>query len=445
MKNKIIRDPIHGYISINDIDLKFIDTSTFQRLRRVKQSGCYTVYPSSNHTRFEHSIGVMHLSARVFETVTKKIPDDQIDEIKPYLECFEKTVRYACLLHDVGHTPLSHTGEALFDIKSLKKELLDLTKLDLDQGSEHEYLSCIVALTVFKKEIEELGLDQELFCRMITGTLYPSTDVINRFKNGLIQILNSSIDVDKLDYFSRDSFSSGTGNTLVSIDTERLVNAYNIIRGVLCFDSSALSVVANFVYARHTLYMWVYNHHITVYTDNIIKRYLLRLIEKHPEIKDEMFSVRAIIEKQVDDYDVFYLIKKYKDSDPLFQSIYKQFFERNYFKPVWKNQYSLKEFFSGADAQLDQFREASETFIESELIKALHPSSVNKIFVFKTDYKFKKPKVFLNLNNTTIDFASIYQHNIYNSLLDVIPMIFVDKTIGIELVKGKIKELFILK
>lgn len=131
MKNKIIRDPIHGYISINDIDLKFIDTSTFQRLRRVKQSGCYTVYPSSNHTRFEHSIGVMHLSARVFETVTKKIPDDQIDEIKPYLECFEKTVRYACLLHDVGHTPLSHTGEALFDIKSLKKELLDLTKLDL--------------------------------------------------------------------------------------------------------------------------------------------------------------------------------------------------------------------------------------------------------------------------------------------------------------------------
>jgi hypothetical protein len=69
LSDKVVRDPIHGYITLTEQDRKFIDTPHFQRLRRIRQSGCYTVYPSANHTRFEHSMGVMHLGSRVMETI----------------------------------------------------------------------------------------------------------------------------------------------------------------------------------------------------------------------------------------------------------------------------------------------------------------------------------------------------------------------------------------
>lgn len=438
MKTKILRDSVHGYVSITEDDLKIIDTLVFQRLRRIRQSGCHTVYPSANHTRFEHSIGVMHLGVKVFDTIITKLSQEQLQELGD-INTYKITVRYACLLHDVGHAPLSHTGEVFFDRNALKTQSETLTGVTLPKGSEHEYSSCIISIDIFDGILGEFGYDKELFCRMITGNPYPTPSNVNRIKNGIIEILNSSIDVDKLDYFSRDSFSSGTGNTLVSIDTERLIRAYNIVGGRLCFDRSALSVVANFVYARNTLYMWVYNHHVTIYTDYIFQEFLRKLLDKHPQNKDKYFSIAAIKNKLVDDTDIYNLFKLFKSLDP---GLYEQLYGRKHYKCVWKNQFQLKELFFGADAQLDQFKETSLSVIHEELRQALGIEGT-KLFVIKADFKFKKPKVFLNQDGTTRDFATIYQNNIYSSLFDTVPMVYIHPDINHEDVKNKIRELYI--
>lgn len=436
MSTKIIRDPVHGYVDINSDDLKFIDTFAFQRLRRIRQSGCYTVYPSANHTRFEHSIGVMYLGTKVFETLQYKLENGELEELEKY----KTTVRYASLLHDVGHTPLSHTGEVLFNINQLKNRLKELTGLVLTNGSEHEFLSCIISIEVFGEELNSLGYDQELFCRMVTGNPYP-TRASNNIKNGIIEILNSSIDVDKLDYFSRDSFSSGTSNTLVSIDTERLVKAYNIVRGRLCFDHSALSVVSNFVYARNTLHMWVYNHHVTIYTDHILQRFLKNLIQSKPIIQERYFSIEAIKDRLVDDYDIYKLFKTFSTLNDLCKNLYEQLYSRKLYKPVWKNQFDLKQLFSRADSDFDAFRETDPSNIEEDLLHHLGIDE-GKLFVIRAKYKFTNPKVYLNKNGTTTDFNSIFQSNIYSSLVDKFPMVYIHPDLRPDDVKAAIQEIY---
>jgi len=105
---KVIRDAVHGYIELCEDDLKIIDTPHFQRLKSVRQNNPFSVYPCANHTRFEHSLGVMHLGVKVFESLNEKRTHNGEPSFDEKLEA---TVRYACLLHDVGHAPFSHYGE----------------------------------------------------------------------------------------------------------------------------------------------------------------------------------------------------------------------------------------------------------------------------------------------------------------------------------------------
>jgi len=110
----------------------------------------------------------MYLGTRVFDSIVSKLSESQRSEIRAY----SNTVRYACLLHDVGHTPLSHTGEVLFNKNQLRVRLQEIIGISLGNGAQHEYLSCIVALEIFKKQLEQLECDLEIFCRMITGNPY---------------------------------------------------------------------------------------------------------------------------------------------------------------------------------------------------------------------------------------------------------------------------------
>lgn len=226
-------------------------------------------------------------------------------------------------------------------------------------------------------------------------------------------------------------------------DTERLISAYNIIGGTLCFDSSALSVVANFVYARNTLYMWVYNHHVTIYTDNLVQTFLKSLIEQFPQLGEKFFSIGAILDRHVDDYDIMKLFKTMRNISPLHSCLYNQLYGRQYYKALWKNQFQLRELFSKEDAQLEQFKETDPQVIENRLRSELALKNDFDLFVFRANYKFKKPKVFLNLGGTTRDFANIYQQNIYSSLIDTIPMVYANPNLDIEWVRNKTKSLFI--
>ena len=97
MKRKIIRDPIHGNISLSELEVDLVDTMYFQRLRNIKQNGfCYLVYPAMNSTRFEHSLGVMHLAGILSDHLNLKEKDKNL-------------LRATGLLHDIGHCAFSHT------------------------------------------------------------------------------------------------------------------------------------------------------------------------------------------------------------------------------------------------------------------------------------------------------------------------------------------------
>ncbi len=115
-----IRDPIHGFIHLSDMEKNIIDTEPFQRLRNIKQLGLtYYVYPGATHTRFEHSLGVMHTATQIVSSILDKHRMENLSEYlgligKGYLEDrLKTTTRLAALLHDLGHPPLSHSSESL--------------------------------------------------------------------------------------------------------------------------------------------------------------------------------------------------------------------------------------------------------------------------------------------------------------------------------------------
>ena len=119
------RDPVHGFIEISEDELKIVNSIPFQRLRNIHQlATTYLVYHGAEHTRFGHSIGVMHLTSRVFDSVTKKNPNlfsDDPEENSKKIAWYRQILRIIGLTHDLGHAPFSHASEELFE-----------------QGKEHE-------------------------------------------------------------------------------------------------------------------------------------------------------------------------------------------------------------------------------------------------------------------------------------------------------------------
>lgn len=293
MKNKLIRDSIHGYIEIPEIITStIIDTPIFQRLRQIEQTSMRALYPSAHHDRFVHSIGVYHLGKSAFKGLqnnifSKNIYTDHRDFWEKYGACFE----LACLLHDCGHSPMSHSFEYCYlkysdadDCLSKKNRLLDSMVCFLDDSSSdeytakiieqcnrditkyfekpkkiapHEMVSAILVSEYFGKKPDEnspsiiekvlsemLGAELStlelaeyiiFIQRAIIGLEYSDYEsateqqrTLMSFKNCLISLLNGNFfDVDKLDYIIRDTVEAGTNN--ISIDIPRILNALTLV------------------------------------------------------------------------------------------------------------------------------------------------------------------------------------------------------------------------
>ena len=115
MPYKIIRDPIHGYIQIEEKYIKYlVDHQLFQRLRRIEQTSMRVLYPSAHHDRFSHSLGTYHLGKKAFDYFVKNIETDLSISVTNK-DVIENSFLVACLLHDVGHSPFSHTFEKFFE------------------------------------------------------------------------------------------------------------------------------------------------------------------------------------------------------------------------------------------------------------------------------------------------------------------------------------------
>ncbi len=239
---KDLSDPIYGFVRVEDHELKVIDAILFQRLRYIRQLGvAYLVFPSAQHTRFEHSVGVMELSTRIYNSLGFK--DDRLMRV----------VRLAGLLHDIGHPPFSHTTEVLLgsrgheDIgyKVIMGQVGDMLK---KEGFSWEEVQLIAKLA-FKKAQDD---SEKLLSDIITG----------------------EFGADRMDYLRRDAYFCGTSYGF--FDYERLLNHIELVEGKKTVNLSALRALESFILGRYFMYLQVYFHKVV----RILNIHLLEMIER---------------------------------------------------------------------------------------------------------------------------------------------------------------------
>ena len=237
--SKTIRDPIHGDIKLDGLFLDLIEAPEIQRLYNIKQLGfAHLVFPGAHHTRLEHSLGVYYMASQAAE----KLNLDK-DE--------KETVACAAILHDIGHGPFSHTLESILR-DTLNVDHVDLTeKLIFGEHTifDHEEKEFIGSLSVFDI-LNKHSIYQKEIISIIRGKTHK--------KPYLSQLLNSSIDVDQLDYLIRDAYYTGVAYGM--IDIERFLQTLIINNNKLAVRKKGVGVVENILMARTLMYSSVYFH-----------------------------------------------------------------------------------------------------------------------------------------------------------------------------------------
>lgn len=218
-----IRDPVHGEIGLSELEYDVIDKPEVQRLREINQLGAVRrVYPSATHTRFEHSLGVMHIAGILANSVG--LSDDKVTEC-----------RLAGLLHDTGHGPFSHTSERVAG----------------GSGFRHEKKSVDIA----KKICSDYEVDTDYIVSQISGDASPN-------------IISSVIDCDRLDYLLRDSTSTAVDHGLVDVNS--ILRFGKSIDGNLAFDEKAVPSINSLLSARLRMRRVVYRYSTVRHFDTLL-------------------------------------------------------------------------------------------------------------------------------------------------------------------------------
>ena len=233
-----IKDSVHDHIEVDGVGAALLDTPPVQRLRRIQQLGTASlVYPSANHTRFEHSLGVFALATRALERLG-------IDGERA------RAVRAAAMLHDVGHAPFSHTLEA-----SLEQRL----------GRYHDDVEHILEEEPVAAALAEYDVDPDRVAALIAGD------------GRLGQLVAGELDVDRMDYLVRDAHH--TGVPYGTIDVERLLHELRFVDGELVLGPGNVQAAESLLLARALMNPTVYNHHVARISKAMLVRATDRLIE----------------------------------------------------------------------------------------------------------------------------------------------------------------------
>lgn len=292
--NKILNDPIHGYINLSDYLLKFIDTHEFQRLRYLKQLGCINyIFPGASHSRFEHSLGVCHLA----EKWLTKLKNDQ-----PELEITNKDIKLvslAGLCHDLGHGCFCHAFEHW--VKYVKPEL----------NWKHEEMSIkMVNFIIDKYSIDIEQQDIRFVENLILGKRKNNFDKLFLFD--IVSNDRNSIDVDKFDYLIRDAQFTGFK---ANYDYARLINFSKVISNEICFYYKEAYNIYEMFHVRYLLHKQIYNHKVSKAIEFMVKDALI--------LADPVLKIFDSIDKPQEfsslNDNILYLISSSNDNN-LYQS-----------------------------------------------------------------------------------------------------------------------------
>ncbi|WP_410766838.1 HD domain-containing protein [Haloferax sp. DFSO60] len=240
-----IKDSVHDHIEVEGVAESLLDTPEMQRLRRIKQLGTVQfVYPSANHTRFEHSLGVYHLASRALSHLG--VEGDAAAHVEA-----------AALLHDVGHGPYSHNIE-------------DVTHRHT--GKYHDDVAELVTRGNVGQVLEDEGLDPKRIAGLVSG------------EGKFGQLVSGELDVDRMDYLVRDAHH--TGVPYGTIDHERLIRELTFVDGELVLGEGNVQTAESLLLARALMNPTVYAHHVARISKAMLRRASERLLEE-PDIGAE--------------------------------------------------------------------------------------------------------------------------------------------------------------
>jgi HD superfamily phosphohydrolase len=231
-----IRCPVHGFIRLTEIERDIVNHSAFQRLRRIKQLGWTDyIYPGASHTRFEHSLGVMHLASRLYEAVvcsseeTLKVGFKYTDA---GLARDWQIVRLAALLHDVGHPPFSHAAEKLLPMK--ESEISSFVAGSGSKPSVEQYAHEDYSVEIIQRKLKDLIEQHPCNRRNHKITTDEITSLISKRTTAgsttlfWKDIISGQLDADRMDYLLRDSLHAGV--SYGRYDHDRIVSSICAVR-----------------------------------------------------------------------------------------------------------------------------------------------------------------------------------------------------------------------
>lgn len=336
LKRKIINDPVYGFITINHpLIFDIIAHPYYQRLRRIKQMAmAQLVYPGAVHTRLHHSLGAYHLMGNAVNELRSKgvtiTPEEEI------------AVKAAILLHDIGHGPFSHALEQVVVL-----------------GVHHEKLS----LQIMEKMNKDLNGAISLAIAIFTDQYH---------KPFLHQLISGQLDVDRMDYLSRDSFFCGVSEGVIGYD--RILKMLIVHNGQLMVEEKGIYSVEKFLIARRQMYWQVYLHKTVLSAEKMLVKILERVREiYHPQ--DDALQTQSAIDFflgnfdgkmndeslhlfcSLDDHDIMHALKRWSNhSDKILSLLCNRFLNRQ----LYKSRIQAEAF--DADFVTTKQKQASEKF-----------------------------------------------------------------------------------
>ncbi len=315
---KTIKDSVHDHIQVVGVANELLDTHAVQRLRHITQLGtARLVYPSANHTRFEHSLGVYHLACEALDNLG-------IEGVQA------ERVRAAALLHDIGHSPFSHTIEELIYRRT---------------GKYHDDVKDLLTDSEVGDILRENDLDPDTIAGLIAG------------EGELGQVVSGELDVDRMDYLVRDAHH--TGVPYGTIDHERLTHELAFLDGKLVLAEGNVQTAESLLVARALMNPTVYNHHVTRISKSMLQRASERLLDAS--------DIDAERLRRMDDHDLIVALR----TSPETTELARRLSDRDLYKrAVWVEMGDVPD--EIIDADHETIRDYEDDIAESSGVDSEH-------------------------------------------------------------------------